>query len=107
MAGPEEPRATRFHDPFLVRTRSGGRARRLETGRVPIYLDNAATTFPKPPGALQAMVETFSRVGGSSGRGSHAMAAEAERLVAETRRQLASFFDAPDPDRVVFASNAT
>ena len=35
------------------------------------------------------------------------MAAEAERLVEETRRQLASFFDAPDPDRVVFTSNAT
>jgi cysteine desulfurase family protein len=35
------------------------------------------------------------------------MAAEAERLVGETRRQLANFFDAPDPDRVVFTSNAT
>lgn len=79
----------------------------METGRAPIYLDNAATTFPKPPGTLQAMAETYSRVGASPGRGSHAMAAEAERLVGETRRQLASFFDAPDPDRVVFASNAT
>ena len=79
----------------------------METGRAPIYLDNAATTFPKPPGTLQSMVETFSRVGGSPGRGSYAMAAEAERLVGETRRQLANFFDAPDPDRVVFASNAT
>ena len=79
----------------------------METGRAPIYLDNAATTFPKPSGALQSMAETFSRVGASPGRGSHAMAAEAERLVEETRQQLASFFDAPDPDRVVFTSNAT
>ena len=79
----------------------------METGRAPIYLDNAATTFPKPPVALQSMAETFSRVGASPGRGSHAMAAEAERLVEETRQQLASFFDAPDPDRVVFTSNAT
>ena len=79
----------------------------METGRAPIYLDNAATTFPKPPGTLQSMAEMFSRVGASPGRGGHAMAAEAERLVGETRRQLASFLDAPDPDRVVFTSNAT
>lgn len=79
----------------------------MDSAKTPVYLDNAATTFPKPPGILQYMVDTYARIGGSPGRGSHSMAAEAERLVAETRRKLAVFFDAPDPDRVVFTGNAT
>jgi len=72
-----------------------------------IYLDNAATTFPKPQEVLERMVEVYSRLGVSPGRGSYDLAVEAEQLVAETRRKLANFFGAPDPDRVIFASNAT
>ncbi len=72
-----------------------------------IYLDNAATTFPKPGRVFDRMVETYGRLGVSPGRGSYDLAVEAEHLVAETRLKLASFFGAPDPDRVVFASNAT
>jgi cysteine desulfurase / selenocysteine lyase len=72
-----------------------------------IYLDNAATTFPKPREMLEAMLETFSRVGVSPGRGSYDLASEAEEVVRDTREKLARFFGAPDPDRVIFASNAT
>lgn len=72
-----------------------------------IYLDNAATTFPKPREVLERMVEVYGRLGVSPGRGSYDLAVEAEQLVAETRRKLANFFGAPDPDRVIFASNAT
>jgi cysteine desulfurase/selenocysteine lyase len=72
-----------------------------------IYLDNAATTFPKPRAILEAMIETYSRMGVSPGRGSYDLAVEAEEFVNQTRKKLARFFNAPDPDRVIFASNAT
>jgi cysteine desulfurase / selenocysteine lyase len=72
-----------------------------------IYLDNAATAFPKPREVLDKMVETYSRLGASPGRGSYDLSVEAEQIVVETRRKLARFFGVPDPDRVIFASNAT
>lgn len=72
-----------------------------------IYLDNAATTFPKPRSVLEHMVETYGRMGVSPGRGSYDLAVEAEELVQATRRQVARFFGASDPDYVTFASNAT
>jgi cysteine desulfurase family protein len=72
-----------------------------------IYLDNAATTYPKPRAILEAMIETYSRMGVSPGRGSYDLAVEAEEFVDRTRQKLARFFNAPDPNRVIFANNAT
>ncbi len=72
-----------------------------------IYLDNAATTFPKPREVLDRMVESYSRLGVSPGRGSYDLAVEAAEMVQQARRKLAHFFGAPDPDRVILASNAT
>jgi cysteine desulfurase/selenocysteine lyase len=72
-----------------------------------IYLDNAATTFPKPPSVLAEMTETYGRMGVSPGRGGYDLATEAEALVQKTREKVAEFFGAVDPDRVVFAANAT
>lgn len=72
-----------------------------------IYLDNAATTYPKPREVLDRMVETYARIGVSPGRGSYDLASRAEEIVNATRRKLARFFGAPDPDRVMFAANAT
>jgi cysteine desulfurase family protein len=72
-----------------------------------IYLDNAATTFPKPPGTLEAMVRAYREAGVSPGRGSYDLAVQAGDLVDQVRRQVALLFGAPDPDRVVFAGNAT
>jgi len=72
-----------------------------------IYFDNAATAFPKPPGTLARMVETFERIGVSPGRGSYDLAVEAEDLVFDTRKRIALLLGAPDPNRVIFASNAT
>lgn len=72
-----------------------------------IYLDNAATTFPKPPGVLEEMVQSYGRAGVSPGRGSYDLAVEAEEIVSRTRKKIADFFHAPDADRVVFAANAT
>ena len=72
-----------------------------------IYLDNAATSFPKPPGVAEAMVDFLAHSAGNPGRSGHALALAAQRTVSDTRRLLASLFDAPDPSRVVFALNAT
>jgi cysteine desulfurase family protein len=72
-----------------------------------IYLDNAATTFPKPPEVLREMVETYARIGVSPGRGSHDLAVEAGDLVHAARARIARFFGAPDPTRVIFAANAS
>ncbi len=72
-----------------------------------IYLDNAATTFPKPASVLKRMVETYLQMGVSPGRGSYDMAVEAEERVNKIRQKLANFFGAPDPERVIFTNNAT
>lgn len=72
-----------------------------------IYLDNAATTFPKPRKVLEVMIDTYSRLGCSPGRGSYDLAVEAEEFVGEARRKIARFFGAIDPHRVVFTANAT
>jgi selenocysteine lyase/cysteine desulfurase len=72
-----------------------------------IYLDNAATTFPKPRQVIDAMCETYARMGVSPGRGSYDLSTEAQSLVEDTRLKIARFFGAPDPERVVFAANAT
>ena len=72
-----------------------------------IYLDNAATSFPKPRGMLDRMLETYIRLGVSPGRGGYDLAVEADEQVWKARQKLARFFSAPDPGRVIFTSNAT
>jgi len=72
-----------------------------------VYLDNAATTFPKPSEVLEAMLREYTAHGASPGRGGYDLAAQAELAVRTTRKKLARFFGAQDPDRVVFTANAT
>jgi cysteine desulfurase/selenocysteine lyase len=72
-----------------------------------VYLDNAATTFPKPDGVLDRMVELYKKKGVSPGRGSYDLAFEADDLVHNVRARLARMFNTPDPRRVIFTSNAT
>ena len=72
-----------------------------------IYLDNAATTFPKPPEVLQEMIEAYSRLGVSPGRGSYDLSMEAEEEVMSVRRRICRFFGGSDPNRVIFSYNAT
>ena len=72
-----------------------------------IYLDNAATSFPKPESVYQA-VDHFNRcVGANPGRSGYATARKAGKIVAETREALARLFHVDDPSQIVFASNAT
>jgi cysteine desulfurase family protein len=72
-----------------------------------IYLDNAATSFPKPAECLRQAVERYLEMGASPGRGGYDMAVEAEDAVAAVRRKLCRFFGAGEDHRVCFAHNAT
>ena len=79
----------------------------MASSRKTIYLDNAATTFPKPPGVLEEMIEVYSNLGVSPGRGSYDLSMEAEERVMDIRRQVCQFFGGSDPERVIFSYNAT
>lgn len=72
-----------------------------------IYLDNAATTFPKAPETLERALALYREAGVSPGRGNHDLAMRASDLVEVARSDVATFFGAPDPSRVVFGANAT
>ena len=72
-----------------------------------IYLDNSATTWPKPPAVKEAMVTFMEEVGANPGRSGHRLSIEAARVMYETREALATLFHANDPLRVVFTLNAT
>jgi cysteine desulfurase / selenocysteine lyase len=72
-----------------------------------IYLDNAATTFPKPPQVYDAANRFMRDIGASPGRSAHKGAVTAGRTVFDTRERLASFFNVKDSGRIVFACNAT
>jgi len=72
-----------------------------------IYLDNAATSFPKPEVVYRSIDETFRQFGGNPGRGGHQLALDASRIVFTAREAVAGFFGISDSSRVVFTANAT
>lgn len=69
-----------------------------------IYLDNAATTFPKPEIVYQAMDSFYRQFGGNAGRGANPLARKGAALVDETRAMLRSWLNAPE---VIFSPSAT
>lgn len=78
----------------------------FDAGKI-IYLDNAATTFPKPKEVLDRTLDAYSRYGVNPGRSGYDLCVMAGDLVADTRKTLTRFFGGSDPNRLVFASNAT
>lgn len=72
-----------------------------------IYLDNAATSFPKPETMLQEMNHYLTEVGTSAGRGSYRRALEADNLVYQTRKLLGRLFNIQDNSRIIFTLNVT
>jgi cysteine desulfurase family protein len=72
-----------------------------------IYLDNAATTFPKPDCVYDKVNIVQRTIAVNVGRGSYRAAFEAMRIVDETRQLLASLVGAAGPDAVVFTPSAT
>ena len=72
-----------------------------------IYLDNAATSWPKPPAVIQAVADFIKRGCANPGRSAHAMARMADDAVMHTREILAGFFNISNPLRIVFMPNTT
>lgn len=72
-----------------------------------IYLDNAATSWPKPEVVYETLGNFLRTAGANPSRGSHVMANRAAAIVNDTRAKIARLLGAPDPKRVIFASNAT
>lgn len=71
------------------------------------YLDNAATTFPKPQRVMEAMAAFWASAGVSPGRSTFDLAMVADSVLCKCREQLAELFNGPGPERVVFGYNAT
>lgn len=71
------------------------------------YLDNAATSYPKPASVYQAVQYALQQVGGSPGRGSHRRAREASAILERVRGKVAGLFGISRAERVLFTKNAT
>ena len=74
---------------------------------MPIYLDNAATSFPKPSQVIEAVEGTLRQNAANPGRGGHQLSLQAGRLVMECRESVARFFGISDETRIAFTANAT
>lgn len=72
-----------------------------------IYLDNAATSYPKPESVYQAVMHAMREVGASPGRGGHRRSLEAGRIMFQAREAAAALFCAPDSSRIIFTHSAT
>jgi cysteine desulfurase family protein len=72
-----------------------------------IYLDNSATSFPKPEGVLRAMVDYATHLGASPGRGAYFEARESGKLLDACRERLCALFGGEKPEHVIFTLNAS
>ena len=71
------------------------------------YLDNGATSFPKPKEVIASMTNYMSSIGGNVNRGSYKNSFDAENTVYETRELLCKFFNFSKPENVIFTSGIT
>lgn len=72
-----------------------------------IYLDNGATSFPKPEEVYRSMDRFYRQFGVNPGRSGFDLCMEVGEIVEDTRRQLTKFFNGRDPDRLCFSYNST
>lgn len=73
----------------------------------PIYLDNAATSWPKPPSVAAAMAEFITNHAGNPGRGGHRLAREAAEVIERARDLICELIHAPERDRVILTHGCT
>ncbi|QDV67354.1 putative cysteine desulfurase [Rosistilla carotiformis] len=71
-----------------------------------IYLDNAATSWPKPPGVAEAIAAEITEIGAAAGRGAYAAAMSAEQVVANCRAALAQLINAQSAE-IALTCNGT
>ena len=72
-----------------------------------IYLDNAATTYPKPNEVYDAILDCMKNYGANPGRAGHKLAMRAGREIYDTRENIAKLFNIENPMNIIFTSNAT
>ena len=72
-----------------------------------IYLDQAATSWPKPQSVIDSMIECLKHTGGNPGRGGYALALETSRKVLQARENISEFFNVGNASHVIFTSNCT
>jgi cysteine desulfurase family protein len=72
-----------------------------------VYLDHAATSWPKPAVVLEAIQDFFENAGGNTGRSGHRRSIAASRAVSLARQRLADLLGAESPDDLIFTKNAT
>jgi len=72
-----------------------------------IYLDNAATVYPKPPEILDAALDMYKRFGVNPGRSGYDLCLIGGDLIRKTREELTRLFGGTDPERLCFAHNAS
>lgn len=72
-----------------------------------IYLDNAATTFPKPEAVYDAMMDCMKNYCANPGRAGHKLAMKAAREIYDARENIAKLFNIDNPMNIVFTNNAT
>lgn len=79
----------------------------MGAGASRVYLDHAATSWPKPPEVIEAVRDAMVDAGGNPGRSAHALALAASRTVAHARAELASLLGVEQADDLVFTSGCT
>lgn len=72
-----------------------------------IYLDNGATTFPKPPNVIRAVNQALTEYGANPGRGGHKMSIKAAEVVYNCRKNAALLFGIDNPENVIITKNCT
>ncbi|UCG14963.1 MAG: aminotransferase class V-fold PLP-dependent enzyme [Deltaproteobacteria bacterium] len=72
-----------------------------------IYLDNAATSFPKPPRVVAAVAHFCNAIGANPGRAAYSLAQQADSAIARSRRMLAGMLGRVDPSRLILTPSTT
>jgi len=72
-----------------------------------IYLDNAATSYPKPDETIRSLIHFVTDIGGNPGRSGHPLSIEAARIVFQARERLTALINGKHSERLVFTSNGT
>ena len=72
-----------------------------------IYLDNAATSYPKPPEVYSEVVRSLIKYGGNAGRGAHRLSLAAAEKIFECRTEAAELFGVSETERIFFTLNTT
>ena len=74
---------------------------------MPIYLDNASTSYPKPNVVIDTMASYMKKIGATAGRGAYKNAKETDNLLFNCRKIICKLFNGSDPNKVIFTSNIT